>query len=363
MSTFISNNIEIIGMASVVPKNRKDRGLFSQCFDENEINTYSVSTGVEAVHIVSEHQTASDLGYVAAKRLMDELSIDPQMINVLIYSSLSPDYRRPATAGVLQYRLGLPITCCAFDVGLACSGFVYSQQIISSMLTSSNSEYALLIIAESPSIIVDQDNPMSMQFGDAGAAILYRKTSKECQEITFLYTAGNRFKTLILPGGGFRDLNPSEEKTLCSDGRYRSKYDVYTDGVDFFSFATRDVVNTIKEYLDYTDTAISNYDQVILHQSNKMVLERFAKKLDIPKDKLPISLDEYGNTSGVSIPLTICKIFGDDCANEERRILAVGYGTGLSWGITSFTIVPKNVYSVEMTDLVFSEGVIDLKTL
>ena len=363
MSVFESRNIEIIGIASSVPGNKKDKNSFCQKFDENDIYTYSTSTGVDSVYNVVEHQTASDLGYAAAKRLIDELPIDTQQINILIYSSLSPDYRRPATAGVLQYRLGLPVTCCAFDVGLACSGFVYSQQVISTMLDSSDSKYALLIIAESPSIIVDQDNPMSMQFGDAGAAILYKKTSKERMETTFLFTEGSRFKTLIMPGGGFRDINPSEEKVLCSDGRYRSKLDVYTDGIDFFSFATRDVVNTVKEYLRYTNTSISDYDQVVLHQSNKIVLERFAKKLGIPNNKFPISLDEYGNTSGVSIPLTICRTFGEMNSDKEQQILAVGYGTGLSWGITSFSIAPNCIFPIEKTDQFFEEGIIDLNTM
>lgn len=363
MSVFVSNRVSIIGMASAVPSRIEDVDSYRRRFSAQDIYTFSESTGVNSVHIVGENQTASDLGYAAASYLLDRVGVNPADINILIYSSLSPDYRRPATAGILQSRLGLPNTCCAFDVGLACSGFVYSDQIISSMLSSSDSEYALLIVAESPSLIVDQANPMSMQFGDAGAAILYKKTDSDNRKVTFLYTEGDRFKTLILPAGGFRDMNPPLEKVMCSDGHYRSKYDVYTDGVDFFSFATRDVIHTVEDYLEYIGTAIDSYDGILLHQANKMVLQRFVKKLGIPSDKLPISLSDYGNTSGVSIPLTICKSFSGAEVGREYKFLAVGFGTGLSWGITSFNVDSNCIFPIQTTDERFEEGIIDLNTM
>lgn len=257
----------------------------------------------------------------------------------------------------MQHRLNLEKDCASFDINLGCSGFVYGHQIISSLLSASTAEYGLLIVGETSSKLVNEkDKSTAMMFGDAGAAILYTKSKYE-KEDTLLRTDGSRFKTIIVPSGGFRDMNPIEKKIMASDGMLRSKFESYMDGVGVFSFSLNDVSETVKEYLDYSGKCINDYDFIVFHQANKMIIKQFIRKFKIKEEKILFSLEEYGNTSGVSIPLTLCKCLGS-VTEGVFKVLAVGYGIGLSWGCTEFTVDASRVFPIIETDQYFEDGVL-----
>lgn len=357
MAYFKSFGIRTAGVYGAVPQARIPLENFIGQFPEAIVNRFIERTGITSVYRSPSEQTASDLGYAAAECLLEKLHVDRNDIGILLFSTQSPDYIKPATACVLQKRLNLSTQCAAFDVSLGCSAFVYCNQLIQAMMMAGTARYGLLIIAETSSRLVSpQDKSIAMMFGDAGAAVLYEKmgTGETC---TLLMSDGNRYKTIIVPAGGFRDRHPEEEYYIGPDGKKRSKYCEYMDGIEVFSFSVTDVVNSIQEYLETFNRNISEYDYVVLHQANQQILNRISYKLNIPVQKILISLDEYGNTSGVSIPLTIAKELGG-LKEGKKRILAVGYGIGLSWGITEMTVECNSIFPVIETNECYKEGIV-----
>ena len=150
-------------------------------------------------------------------------------------------------------------------------------------------------------------------------------------------------------------MDPPRETFLCNDGIERSLYDVHMDGASVFSFSITDVPESIQEFLEHTGTNAENYDLFLFHQANQFILRQLAKKFRLPQGKVPISLDQYGNTGGVSIPLTLCANWGgrDD---GRKKVLMVGFGIGLSWGIMDASVDTAAVFPVVRTDDWFREG-------
>ncbi len=356
-----NNNIVIKGIMCAVPKNKVCVKDFEKQFGKEVVERFIRNTGISKLHRTLETQTASDLGYEAAANLINKLNIPKTDIGLLIFITQSPDYRKPATACILQKRLNLPFECAAFDINLGCSAFVYGNEIIQSLLKNCNKKYGLLIIAETSSkLAAPNDTATTMMFGDAGSVIIYEKQEIEIKNqasATLLMTDGNRFKSIIVPSGGFRDMHPDNEYYIASDGKKYSKYYSFMDGVGVFSFAVTDVVESIRKFLNKYHKNIEDYDYVLLHQANNLIIKQIAHKLLIPNNKLLYSLQEYGNTSGVSIPLTISNVFGNK-HEGNKHILAVGYGIGLSWGVADLFINTNNIFNIIETDEHYDEGII-----
>lgn len=362
MTLFKSQGIGISGMASSVPVKRAGREEHLKHFDPAIVGKVTDKTGIKEIRISSEHQTASDLGFSAADHLLDKLSIDRSEIGCLVFVTLSPDYRRPPTSCILQMRLGLSQDCAAIDICHGCAGFIYGQQVLESMMQSSDMKYGLLVLGETVSKVIGRKDHTSMMLGDAGAAVLYeRQDDARCTSL--LRTEGSRFNRIILPAGGFRDMNPSRESYLCSDGIERSKYDLYMNGMEVTSFFMTAVPDAVKEFLSETGTTIDDYDVIVFHQANYFIIKQLIKRLKIPQEKAAVSLDRYGNTSGVSIPLTICDHFGRLSGSEKVRVLCAGFGVGFAWGVTEAMIVPDKIFPIIESDDCFSEGIIDTAKL
>lgn len=361
MPYFTSKGVGIVGMAAAVPKNKVDSGSFKERFDEAVIDKFVKSTGIGASHQTLPNQTASDLGFAAAENLLNSLHIDRKKIGILVFVTLSPDYRKPATSCVLQKRLGLPTYCACMDVGHGCAGFVYGNQVMQSLMMGSDAELGLLVLGETTSKVISKGDHNSMMFGDAGAAILYEHRDDE-EHLSLLQADGNRFRSLIVPAGGFRDMNPEVTEYISGDGVKHSKYDMFMDGMTVFVFSTNDVPKTINEYLDKIGKNAEDFQSVFFHQANRYILQVLTKKFHLPKEKVPICLDRYGNTSSVSIPLTICDHYGHMDGGVED-VLACGFGVGLAWGVTTLRLDPKTILPILETDEYFAEGVIDTSAL
>ena len=355
MAFFKSKGVSIVGIATAVPKKKVQVDDYIETFGLEAVEKFKQKTGILSMYRTSDEQTASDLGYAASEYLLSTLGINRDEIGALIFVSQSPDYRKPATACILQYRLGLQMVCAAFDVSLGCSGFVYGNHIMRTFLASSNAKYALLIVAETSSKQAsNHDKTIAMMFGDAGSAILYENGTDEVNT-TLLETDGSRFKSIIVPSGGFRDLHPKDASFIDVDGNERSKYDSYMDGMGVFAFSITDVPKAMKEYLSLINAQGSDFDFVLLHQANQMIIRQIARRFNVSMDKVPLSLDRYGNTSGVTIPLTICDKFGDS-KKDKFKLLASGFGIGLSLGVTSFKIDTSNILPIIETDVIYNEG-------
>lgn len=355
MSVFKSSGIGIAGVACAVPKNNVPVESFTSVFGEEVTSKFTSGTGIKATFKALPEQTASDLAVAAAQELFSHIDIDKSEIGAMFLVTQSPDYRRPSSASIVQLRLGLPIDCSCMEINLGCSGFVYGLQTAMSMMSASDYKYGLLLMGETATKLVDPlDKSIVMMYGDAGAAVLLER--KEGMETTSLLRSdGSRYRTIVLPAGGFRDMNPGHERFMCSDGIERSLYDIFMDGTSVFSFSISDVPQAITDYLRLTETTVADYNAFLFHQANQFIIKQLIRKMKLPKDQVPLSLDRYGNTGGISIPLTLCDAYGDK-SGEKLKALICGFGIGLSWGVANIEVDTDKIYPIVQTEDYYKEG-------
>ncbi len=360
MAFFSFKNIRVAGVACAVPANEVKTETFKPKFGEEEVDKFMQMTGVRATHRTSEHQTCSDLGFRAAQELLAHKGVKPEEIGALIFSSHSPDYRRPSTAFVLQYRLGIPKDAVCYDISLGCSSLVVGMQTVASIMQTGDIKKALLFVGDTAGKCVNPgDRSSAMLFGEAGAVMLLEKSESEQDEIDALVRSdGSGFKYMIIPGGGYRNLHASEEVVQCLDGNPRTLMNSFIQGTSVFTFTIFDVPRLIKDFFARTETTPDGYDCFAFHQANLYILKQIAKKTKIPFEKLPITLDRYGNTSGASAIVSLCDRYGDDSDNKTIKVMACGFGIGISLGATSFEINTEDILPIFEDDEVYTDGLI-----
>lgn len=333
MAIFSIPNVKISGMSACVPKQvvyNKDYKWIS----EKERNNLIKIIGVNQKRVVEKGTITSDLCYVAACGLIKDLCWDKTEIDLLIFVSQSRDYLLPATACILQERLGLPHTTIAQDISMGCSAFNYGLSTISAMMSHGGIKKALLLIGDISSYGSYRDKTVYPLFGDAGAAIAL-EYKPEAKKMTFnLQTDGKGYKAIIIPHGGFRRLPTVKtlEYKKYGKGIIRHKGHVVLDGVEVLNFSLREVAPNVKKLLKDINKDINDFDYVVFHQANKLMNNTIRRILKIDKSKFPSSLKEFGNTSSASIPLTIVTQLQKEITNKKVSILTVGFGVGLSWG-------------------------------
>lgn len=230
------------------------------------------------------------------------------------------------------------------------------------MMSNSDISKALLIVGDTAAKTTNpEDRASIMLVGDASVAVLLEKTSHADPLISLVRSDGTGYRYLIVPGGGYRNLNASREVVVCPDGNKRSLHNSFMQGTSVFTFTISDVPKLIRDYLELTQTTVENYDCFAFHQANLYILRQIAKKLKIPVEKMPISLDRFGNTSGASPALTLCNTYGNK-ENQEIKTILCGFGVGLSWGITSVLINTSDILPIIEDDTYFEEGVINSVT-
>lgn len=342
--------VSISGMAAAVSNHWESLQKVSKESDE-VLKKFTKTTGVEGRWVSPERQTTSDLCFAAAERILNEKGLDRDQISVLVFLTQTSDYETPSTACVLQDRLHLSKDCLAFDVNLGCSGFTYGLTIAGSLLSTSNGNYALVLVgdtlAKKKSSLSGEKitHAGSMLFGDAGSATILEK-AEDSHLLVSSCTDGSGYRAIIHPYGCWR--NPD-----YPDG-VDSQEDM--DDVAVFNFATQEASSQINAYLLETETTPDDYDCLVLHQANKMIMKRIAKKTGFSEEKNLISIDTFANTSGASIPVTLAKTYGE--CNEEREIKALccGYGVGLSWSTVAITLNTKDIYPIIHTDDYYVDG-------
>lgn len=351
------SNIKIEGIACAVPSNKENLvDRYSSVFGEEAISKFSKMTGVLSRHLAHKEQTASDLAFVSTCNLLKAKNINVQNIGALLFVTQTPDYRLPSTACVLHKRLGLPKDCVAFDVNLGCSGYVYGLQLLASLMANSNIKHGLLLAADTINkCIAPSDRSSRMLFGDAGSSTLLSKKSKENVMKMSFKTDGQGFKAIIIPAGACRNLDDSNENTLWDDGNERSNYDLFMNGTDVFNFTISEVPKLINEFMLETQTTPASYDCFPMHQANVFILKQVAKRCKIPMDKLPISMDRYGNTSVASIPITLADTYGTEHGKIIKTLMC-GFGVGLSWGAVSAEINTDVILPIVESDDFYTEG-------
>lgn len=360
MAFFKFKNIRVAGVACAVPKNEVKTESYKSIFGDEEVDKFMAMTGVKASHRTLEHQTCSDLGYRAARELLEHKGINPEEIGALLFSSHSPDYRRPSTAFVLQHRLRVPEEAVCYDISLGCSSLVVGMQTMASIMMTSDMKYGLLFVGDTAGKSVNlNDRSSAMLFGEAGAVMLLEKTDNESDRINALVRSdGSGFKYMIIPGGGYRNLHASEEPQMCADGNERSLMNSFIQGASVFTFTIFDVPRLIKDFWTQSATTPGDYDCFAFHQANLYILKQIAKKTKIPFERMPITLDRYGNTSGASAILSLCDVYGDSNDSKVIKVMACGFGIGISLGATSFDINTDDILPIMEDDEIYTEGLI-----
>lgn len=307
----------------------------SRDFPEWSIEKIAEKTGIHTRHIAAENVCSSDLGIESAKRLFKEHGIDKNEIDFILFCTQSPDYFFPTSACLIQDKLGLSTTTGALDFNLGCSGFVYGLSLAKGLIESGTAKNVLLITAETYSKLMHpKDKSVRTLIGDGSACTLI-SNSETGSLGPFIYgTDGKGAEKIILRAGGFR--LPKTEETGIDEidefGNITNKNSMYMNGADVFNFTLKiipELVNNLYEKSGIPDEKIDLY---IFHQANKYMLDALRKKLKITEDRFYIFMSSCGNTVSSTIPIALHNAIKEGKAGPGSKIMAVGFGVGLSWG-------------------------------
>ena len=327
-------NVGISALAAAVPENRVVNLEYPTPFPAKEAQAVIDKIGVYERRFADDKTCSSDLCFAAANKLLEDNSINRSEIDVLVFVSQTPDYRMPATSLLLQDRLRLSSSTIAFDVNLACSGFIYGLSIVYSLLQQSGLRKALLLNGETRSkVYSSKDRPVAYLFGDAGSAALIEFDDRFGDSYFSLNSDGANAGLVMIPAGGYRkpsSPNTLKEKTVDEQGNIRSEEQGYMKGDSVFGLFAKAIPKDIKNVLQFSGVSIDEIDYFVFHQASKFMNNFLAKKLKLDKEKVPSCLYRFGNTSSVSIPLTISSELTNKLTGQTR-VLLNAFGAGMTW--------------------------------
>lgn len=345
------SGVGIRALAACVPANvSKNADALQGVVPADEIEKTIHAIGIREKRIAPADVCASDLCFAAAEKLFDDNpEISRDSIDVLLFMSQTGDFKIPATAPILQQRLGLSQNCAAMDLSLGCSGYIYALSTAFAYANLPTVRRVLLLDGETFSKIVNpRDRVNAPLYGDAGTATLVEKSEEFGSSSFVLKTDGSGENAVKIPAGGCRIPISSETTKEKTDATgTRSDCEVFMNGMDVFNFAIRSVPAVMKETSALEGFSPAESDAVVFHQANKMMTDFLAARMKIPAEKILYSLDKYGNTSSASVPLTISER-GEKFPARER-VLLCGFGAGLSWGaavlsLTATKISPPKIF-------------------
>lgn len=336
MSFLEIKNVAIRGLAATVPKSVRDN---LEELPTGEAEKLIKNTGIRNRHIASNDLCTSDLCVDAAKSCLDQLSWTPDQVDCLILVTQTPDFLLPATSFSVHERLFLSKNCYSLDISLGCSGFVYGLSVISSLMQNGQIRRGLLLVGDTISrTCSNQDKSTYPLFGDAGTAIAL-EFENGAPGFKFNFGSdGSGQKAIMVKGGAFR--NPFSPKSLeqvdYGDGRIHSDLQLNLDGMDVFSFGINRAPLSVNSLIDYFKIDKSSIDDFFFHQANLFMNEMIRKKLELGPEKVPYSLERFGNVSSATIPLTMISERSSELRESKRNNIACGFGVGLSWGSVYF---------------------------
>ena len=347
MATQHIQNVTVRGIASAVPKRIlevRDSKAFPSV---KEAEKFIAAVGVERVRHHLGTMCCSDMCQASGEKLMAELGWKPEDIDMLIFLSQSMDYILPATACVLHGKMRLRQDCACFDIGLGCSGWPYGLSVACGMMQSGGFKKVLLLmgdargIAISPQRVPENESKATPLFGDAGTATALEYDSSAAAMTIDTYTDGTGYEAIIRRAGGTREPVKKEHSQYTVDefGQAHRAIDTTMDGAAVFVFGISQAPRAVKGMLQRTGQSVEDVDYFLFHQANLMMNEQIRKKCKIPPEKCPYSLHDFGNNSSASIPLTMVTQIREQLTDgASHKIIACGFGVGLSWGTVSLTL-------------------------
>ena len=333
--------VGITAMSAAVPKRVIKNREYTEVFSAEEANEIVEKTGSVERRFSDVETCSSDLCFAAAEKLISDNNVNKEEIDLLVFISQTPDYRMPATSCTLQHRLGLPNNTIAFDITLGCSAFLYGLSVVYGMMERSGLRKALLLDGETRSKVYSpRDRRSAFLFGDGGIAALIERDSKFGKSTFSLNTDGSRADLIMIPAGGYRKMSSAEtvvEKVIDEFGNMRSEEQGYMRGGDVFNFVIREIPKDIKKTVAFAEKEMNDFDYVVFHQANNFINSYIMKKMKLDANKIPTTIATFGNTSSVSVPLTIVSELQGKL-DGKKELLLTAFGVGMTWatGIVPF---------------------------
>ena len=316
-------NAKIIGFGLYTPKNLVENERLQE-FLETSDEWIRSRTGIERRYISLDENT-SDLAVEASKKALNQAGLSAEEIDSIIVATVTPDNFTPSTACIVQDKLGAK-NAWAFDINAACTGFIYALKLGRSLIRSGEAKNALIIGAETLSKALNwEDRGSCVLFGDGAGAIVLTSTEEDCGiKCVNVKSDGSKGDSLVIQG---LPLN-----SPFKDGREVSKNYINMNGREIFKFATKVMEESIVEILEKENIKIEDISAIIPHQANLRIIDYVVKRLGIPREKFVTNLQNYGNTSGASIPIALCESINEGNLKKGDNIIMVGFGGGLTWG-------------------------------
>lgn len=315
-----------------LPSQKVTNSSLKKCFPDRNIDGMQKKVGIESRYVVSENETALDLGQKACEKLFTYY--DKSEIDFLILCTQSPDYYLPTSSCVLQDRLGLKTNVGAFDINQGCSGFIYALSIAKAYVNSGIANNVLLVMAETYSKhINEEDLSNRFIFGDAASAIIVEKNENDKIGEFVLGTNGEGYENLIVPNGGVKNRFDFDAEILVDKRNdKRTCNNLYMNGSEIFYFVGKQIPDVVDKVFEKNAIKESDLDYYLFHQANEYMINFLAKKLKINSDRYYIDIKDIGNTVSSTIPIALKRCMEQKNIKEGDKVLLCGFGVGYSWG-------------------------------
>ncbi len=314
----------ITGTGSFAPKKNITNQDLEKLVDTSD-EWITERTGIKERRIAEKGQTTSDLAYEASRKALKAAGLPPQELDLILVATMTPDTILPSISCVLQEKLGAK-KAAAFDIYAACSGFIYGMSVANAFIKSELYKNVLLVGAEVLSRFTDwEDRTTCILFGDgAGAAVIQRHAGKHGILSTHLHSDGALGDLIRVPAGGAQ--HPASHDTIR-----RRMHFIKMKGNETFKAAVRALEGVVQEALDHNSVKPEDIDFLVPHQANLRIIQAMAQRLNMPMEKVVITLPKYGNTSAASIPMALDEAVRDGRVRENHLLLFEAFGGGLTW--------------------------------
>jgi len=312
----------IAGTGSYLPEKVLTNEDLSKIVDTSD-EWIAARTGIRERHIAAEGETTSDLGYHAAVRALEAAGVDAKELDLIVVGTTTPDLIFPSTACLIQHRLGAD-GCPAFDVNAACSGFVYALTVADKFVRSGAAKTALVIGSETLTRMVDwSDRTTCVLFGDGAGAVVLKADTETGILSTHMHADGGKKELLWTPVGVSVGFKPDEPNAGVK---------IHMSGNDVFKHAVKALDSVVEETLEANGLDRHAIDWLIPHQANLRIIEATAKRLDMPMERVIVTVDKHGNTSSGSVPLALDEAVRSGKVQRGQLVLLEAFGGGFTWG-------------------------------
>ncbi|KAF1086736.1 3-oxoacyl-(acyl-carrier-protein) synthase 3 protein 1 [Sporotomaculum syntrophicum] len=314
----------IVGIGTYAPERILTNFDLTKTLETSDEWIFSRS-GIRERRIAADHEATSDLAVIACQRALEDAGVLPEEVDLIITATNTPDMLFPATACLVQDRLGAT-QAGAFDLLAGCTGFIYGGVVGAQFISAGTAKTVLVVGAETMSRVINwRDRNTCVLFGDGAGAVVMRQVPHDRGILSsMLGSDGSGGKFLDMPAGGSR--LPSSSETIAQELNY-----LRMNGREVFKFAVRAMENGAVEVLRRAGLTNDDVDFLVPHQANIRIIEYAAKKMKLPMERVAVNVDRYGNTSTASVPLALEEAIKGGKIKDGDNVVLIGFGAGLTW--------------------------------